>query len=219
MLTIRIQRLWRHLSGQRPTFLQTYPQHFAWRCMEALLLLGDCLFLPGILIFFHQIFKLNTRRLTAQEIHLAQSVFGNSIDYQKVRIDERAQIGCKKYHFAYVSFYLINAWGKMSEPHLIHEMVHVWQYQRLGSVYIPRALYAQRTPEGYNYGGIKALRQMAEQGRGLADFNFEQQGDVVADYFCLLRGFRPRWCASNREYLVDFERVLEIGIYSDVNKN
>lgn len=176
--------------------------------MEAMLLLADCLFVPEFLMRLHQVFKSNTRKLTAYEVDLARSIFGDSIDYQKVRIDEQAHIGCRKHHFAYVGFCVINAWGQLCEPHFIHEMVHVWQYQRLGSVYIPRALYAQRTPEGYDYGGVAGLRRMAEQGRGLHDFNFEQQGDVVADYFCLLAGHRPRWCPADRAYLVDFEKVV-----------
>jgi len=28
--------------------------------------------------------------------------------------------------------------------------VHVWQYENLGAIYIPKALSAQFTPEGYN---------------------------------------------------------------------
>lgn len=173
------------------------------------MLLADCLFLPEILILLNQLFKPATRKLTLREVALARSIFGNSINYQHVRIDERARIGCKNHHFAYVGFCIINAWGPLSDPHFIHEMVHVWQYQRLGSVYIPRALYAQRTAEGYNYGGIESLRHMAGQGRGLADFNLEQQGDVVADYFCLRQGFKPRWCPADRDYLDDFERVID----------
>ena len=205
---MRSHRLWAHLSGRKSAFARTYPAHFAWRGMEAALLLADCLFLPELLMFLNQLFKPNTRKLTPREVTLAQSIFGNNIDYQKVRIDERARIGCKKYHFAYVGFCVINAWDPLSKPHFIHEMVHIWQYQRMGSVYIPRALYAQRTFEGYNYGDIAGLRQMAGQGRGLADFNFEQQGDVVADYFCLRQGFKPRWCPDDRVYLDDFERVI-----------
>lgn len=215
---IRWRRLWTHLShvglgarkGRPDGSDDNYPSHLAWRSMEALLMLLDCLYLPEIALWIHQIFKPNTRRLYPDEIEMARSIFGESIDYQKVRIDGHARIGCRKYHFAYVSFQMINTWGLLSDRHFIHEMVHIWQYQRLGSVYIPRALYAQRTAQGYNYGGIAGLRAAAEQGRGLSDFNFEQQGDVVADYFCLLRGYAPLWCVGEVGYLVDFERVIRI---------
>ena len=43
------------------------------------------------------------------------------------------------------------------------------------------ALYAQRWGGGYNYGGIAALSQ--HQDKGMMAFNFEQQAEIVEDYF------------------------------------
>jgi hypothetical protein len=160
-------------------------------------------------MLLNRAFKPNTRRLTEREIALARSVFGETIDYQKVRVDERSHIGCRQYRFAYVGFHFVNSWGKLSDPILIHELVHVWQYQRLGSVYIPRALWAQRTAEGYDYGGGAALQKAVEQGQTLTDFNYEQQGDIVADYFCLKNGWKPRWCEPEIPYLPIFEVLVE----------
>lgn len=185
-----------------------HPVTVSWRLLETAFLLADLLFLPEFLMLLNCIFKPNTRRLTGREIALARSVFGETIDYQKVRLDERSFIGCRQFRFAYVGFHFVNSWGALSDPHFIHEMVHVWQYQRLGSVYIPRALWAQRTAEGYNYGGIAALQKALEQGKTLSDFNYEQQGDIVADYFCLKNGWKPRWCAANRTYLSVFEAII-----------
>lgn len=159
-------------------------------------------------MLLNRIFKPNTRRLTAQEIALARTVFGETIDYHKVRLDEKSFIGCRQFRFAYVGFYFINSWGKLFDPVLIHELVHVWQYQRLGSVYIPRALWAQRTPEGYDYGGISALKKALEQGKALTDFNYEQQADIVADYFSLKNGWKPRWCEADKSYLPVFEAII-----------
>jgi len=165
-------------------------------------------------MFLNRIFKPNTRRLTAREIALARTVFGETIDYQKVRLDEKSFVGCRQFRFAYVGFYFINSWGKLSDPVLIHELVHVWQYQRLGSVYIPRALWAQRTPKGYNYGGISALKKVLEQhgpevrASVFLSFNFEQQADIVADYFSLKNGWKPRWCEADKSYLPVFEAIV-----------
>ena len=158
-------------------------------------------------MLLNRLSKPNTRRLSERETALARSIFGESIDYRKVRFDERSYIGCRQYRFAYVGFCFINSWGPLFDPHFIHEMLHVWQYRCLGSVYIPRALWAQRTPEGYNYGGVDALQQALEQGKSLTDFNFEQQGDIVADYFCLKNGWKPRWCAADKAYLPVFEAI------------
>jgi len=225
LLLMRFQRFVQHFSflqKKSDRVAHSHPVTTRWHLLETTFLLADLLFFPEILMLLNRTFKPNTRRLTEREIALARSVFGETIDYQKVRVDERSHIGCRQYRFAYVGFHFVNSWGKLSDPHFIHEMVHVWQFQRLGSIYIPRALWAQRTAEGYNYGGIAALQKAVEQGRTLADFNYEQQGDIVADYFCLKNGWKPRWCAANSAYIPIFEVLVERAFYngqSDIGKD
>ena len=176
--------------------------------MESVFRFLDVLFVPHFLVFLNSILKFNSRPLSPGEIEAAQTVFGNSINYQKVRVDTKAWLGCKQYHFAYVGFHVINCWGKLSRPLLIHELMHVWQYQRFGAVYIPRALYAQHSPEGYNYGGGEAIRQAALEGLSLQHFNWEQQADIVADYFCLQHDLKPRWCKFGAVYLPYFKKII-----------
>lgn len=137
--------------------------------------------------------KPNSRPLTQREEALARTVFQNSINYSRVRIDTSAMLGPRQFRLCYVSFYIINNWGPLSDELLIHELVHVWQYQHGGIRYIPRALMAQQSPEGYNYGGSEALATASQRGQQLQDFNFEQQADIVTDYFRLSQGQPPRW--------------------------
>ncbi len=186
----------------------SHPATLKWRLLESLFYLADRLFLPELLMGLNRLFKPGSRRLNDREIALARSVFGDAIDYRRVWLDERSRIACRRYRLAYVGFRFINCWGPLSDPHFIHEMMHVWQYRRFGSVYIARALWAQRTPQGYNYGGAAALQQALETGRTLTDFNYEQQADIAADYFCLKNGLPPRWCAPDPALLPLFERLL-----------
>ena len=81
----------------------------------------------------------------------------------------------------------------MNNSLLIHELVHVWQYQKVGIVYIPRALVAQRSAEGYDYGGAEGLEAARQAGRSLLEFNLEQQADIVSDYYRIREGYPPRW--------------------------
>lgn len=97
----------------------------------------------------------------------------------------------------------------MHEALLIHELVHVWQYERLGSVYIPLALKAQHSKEGYDYGGVQALQQALATGRDLLDFNLEQQADIVADYFCLLHGRPTRWSRAHKPEIGVYQKILK----------
>jgi hypothetical protein len=191
------------------TLPNPYPKTLSWRILEWSCIGLEKIFFPEFLMMLNRVFKPNLRGLTADEITLAKKVFRQSIDYEKVRIDDCSRIGCKRHHFAYVGFNFINSWGELSAAHYIHEMVHIWQYQKLGIVYIPRALYAQTTPLGYNYGGIAALLKAQKEGKNLLDFNYEQQGDIVADYFRLLCRQYPRWCEPNVAYLPVFEHFMK----------
>lgn len=154
--------------------------------------------------------KGNSRPLTGEEKQLAGYIFGNTLPLDRLQLDERARIGPKQYHFCYVSFCVINSWETMPPAILVHELVHVWQFQRYGSPYILRALLAQRTPMGYDYGGLEALQRVSEQGLGLEAFNYEQQASIIEDYFRLHRTGFARWSAdavkkqlSTYQYFVD----------------
>lgn len=164
----------------------------AWWWLGLLLLLLDVIGVIESYEFLANSFKSTSRRLTAEEIKLAQEVFGDSLDYARIRIDERAWVGPKQYHFCYVSFHIINSWGEMRDDIFIHELVHVWQYQQVGAAYIAKALAAQ-WGEGYDYGGLVSLQAAKTNGLPLWQFNYEQQADIIMDYYRLLKGRAPRW--------------------------
>jgi hypothetical protein len=86
--------------------------------------------------------------------------------------------------------------------------MHVWQFERLGGAYIPGALRAQKSMEGYNYGGVEALSACLARGGGLSDFNLEQQADIVSDYFCIREGMNPAWGRGTRQDLAVYEYFI-----------
>ena len=173
--------------------LKDNPLPFPWRFLEGLLLFLDCWGLGEILEIMNAIVKPNSRALTEAEKALASEVFGKSINWKRVRLDEWALLGPPQKQFCYVGFYVINSWRKMSPTTLIHELVHVWQFQQVGSSYIARALWAQQQREAYNYGGYAALEIAYKEERGLLAFNFEQQADIIADAFSFKKSLPMRW--------------------------
>lgn len=154
---------------------------------EWLFLLLDIMGLPEWYELGNSWIKFGSRPLNAQEKSLARFIFGPTIPLYRIQLDERARVGPRQYHFCYVSFCVINSWEEMPPAILVHELVHVWQFQRFGSVYILRALLAQRTPRGYDYGGIGPLDDARQQGVALRPFNYEQQASIIEDYFRLHR--------------------------------
>lgn len=68
---------------------------------------------------------------------------------------------------------------------LVHEATHVMQYERMGTLYIGEALYAQRKlgRGAYDYGGEEGLRRARAAGTPLRAYNREAQAQMVQDYF------------------------------------
>lgn len=209
-LPVRLRRLGRHLrhgieGWDRDRWAAGSLQQFSVWCLEFPLLLLDCVGVSEVYELLMEVVKWNSRPLDAREEALARTLFGEGLYYRRVRLDERAFAGPRQGQFCYVSFYHVNSWGKMGDALLLHELVHVWQFQRLGSRYISQALRAQASPAGYNYGGPEALRRAQAAGNYLWDFNLEQQADIVADYVRLRNGLAPRWGPGDREDLPLYE--------------
>lgn len=184
-------------------------QKWSYWSLEYVAYIADCFGIGEIYETLFDIFKFNARPLQDWEIELAKTVFADSINYKRVRIDEYAFAGPRQRRFIYVSFYTINSWGPMQNSILLHELMHVWQYEHLGAVYIPRALKAQISVHGYDYGGVEALKSYIEEGKNLFDFNLEQQSDVVADYFLIKEGYHPRWGQGKKEDLPIYEAFIK----------
>lgn len=118
---------------------------------------------------------------------MAALLFGDAIDYARVRIHNRRYLpfglqprNCAMSPNGGIYFHkscclLDFSAGSLDARHwFMHEMVHVWQYQ-LG--YPVRLRGAVRVGLSYDY-------ELAPD-KHLSDFNMEAQGDLLADYFAL----------------------------------
>ena len=131
-----------------------------------------------------------TQRLSEAQIAAAAAVMGGgAIRYGDVRVARR---GFLRPIFAlnkgrpFATFHTINlVSGRDDLGTVVHELVHVYQYERTGSVYIGQALHAQATlgENAYRYGGPLSLRQAWAEGQRLRHFNREQQAQIAEDYY------------------------------------
>ena len=150
----------------------------------------DLLKIPSIFqLFWH----LGTRvsRLNGTETNAGGLVLdSDSIQYPSVRVAEGRILRLifkLNRRRAFTLFHTINlpATGSHSRGNLdllVHEMVHVYQFELVGSIYIWQALRAQKR-EGYRYGGWEQLAEDQESGNRLSDYNREQQGQIAQDYY------------------------------------
>jgi len=184
-------RVWRR--GGRANFaawFQVRARRGGLRTVQLGLQVLDLFGVPELFAF---VWRAVTRAtpLTGAEIVAATSVMGPlSLRFQDIRV---AQGGVLRLIFrrnggrAFATFHTVNlpATGYHERSNveiLLHELVHVYQYERAGSRYFAEALIAQHEA-GYDYGGVEALQQARTQGKHLRDFNREQQAQIVQDYY------------------------------------
>lgn len=130
-------------------------------------------------------------RLTDDEIDAAGQVLGpDAVRYPSVRVAEGRVLRLifrLNGDRAITLFHTINlpASGHHSRGNLslfVHEMVHVRQYEEIGSRYIWEAIRAQMG-EGYSFGGWEKLAEERQNGRLFSGYNREQQGQIAQDYY------------------------------------
>jgi hypothetical protein len=133
----------------------------------------------------------DSRSLTAGEIELVRSIFGDAVDYSKVRMIRRkwwplqprsvAMAPCGNIHFHPHG----HLWSEdfAREPLyrqglFVHEMTHVWQAQARGRFYLP----LMRHP-------FCRYRYTLVPGRPFERYGLEQQAEIVRHIFLAERGF------------------------------
>ena len=114
----------------------------------------------------------------------------SAIRYGAVRIAEGGLLGLifkLNRRKAFTTFHTINLprSGGHSRSHLdivVHELIHVYQFELVGGMYIWQAIRAQRA-NGYSYGGWQQLKEDWSNGKHFRDYNREQQGQIGQDYY------------------------------------
>lgn len=142
------------------------------------------------------------RRLTPAEIEYADEIFDGCLNYEPIRVlrDSMFSSGapitlgntvCLKTewdHFEGDGMELTEQGRRL----LIHELVHVWQYQTAGPAYFSKSLWAQFKAwcgEGSRNGAYR-WRDAHDSGRPWQQWNPEQQASVVEACNVLLRHVR-----------------------------
>jgi hypothetical protein len=130
------------------------------------------------------------RSLGRSERALARSVFGASLDYDRVRLVSSDMLSYRTVgNNIYVpdDFTIRDA---SSAQTLIHELTHVWQYQHSGTSYISVSLGDQLVAAISEGSRNFAYAYTIEPDQSFFDFNPEQQAGIVEHYFAMLRDRR-----------------------------
>jgi len=134
------------------------------------------------------------RHLSDGEIEMVRLIFSNAIDYDKVKIYNKAYLpfGLQKINVAMSpngSIYFapqkfiedFSIASKERKMWFMHEMTHVWQYQMGYNVFLKGLKIALNG--GYRRGDIYEYEPIVSSKKLLSHFNMEQQAVMVEEYF------------------------------------
>lgn len=129
------------------------------------------------------------RSLTYGEIEMARLVFGDSVDYSRVKVhnhgywllfgfqhkDTGVTPNGEMYFPKDIYYDDFSAIDVRLQAFFIHEMTHVWQYQLGYDVKLARG---PRPRMSYDY--------VLDESKRFHNYNMEAQGDMLADYFLVI---------------------------------
>ncbi|QEY71491.1 PAAR domain-containing protein [Pseudomonas denitrificans (nom. rej.)] len=147
------------------------------------------------------------RALTSGEIAMARIVFKDSIDYSQVKIhhggwwlflglQNTAVTPNGEMYFPQKTYLYSDDFSSTNDDRdkalFIHEMTHVWQYQ-LGYWVKWHALWVTSR-------GASAYEYQLNPSKKLSNYNMEQQGEIISDYFiiCVLKKPESVWNSANQ---------------------
>jgi hypothetical protein len=113
------------------------------------------------------------RRLTDAEIAILRDVYGDSIDYDAIRIKEgdAGLFSTNNRPFCHGNTIYMKD-SKITPELLIHETAHVWQHQNGGADYMTDALISQEFGHGYDW-------EVSVPGTPWEDLEPEQQAELL----------------------------------------
>ena len=186
-------------TGQSGAARQALRQAGAWLHL-LLVQLFDLVGGPEICQFVMHL-GMHTTPLTVDELAKAQALFGaKNLRYRDVRVAEGGILNFIFRHnggLAFATWYTVHlpykkqvvggtaVSSRQNFPLLVHELTHVFQHHHVGSRYLGEAIYYLVTTKRdcYQYGGKNGLASCWQQGKTFAQFNREQQAQIVQDYF------------------------------------
>jgi hypothetical protein len=144
-----------------------------------------------------------SRGLSDEEVRQLKMVFGETIDFSQVRINEGwAGVGSlNQKDRAFTtgnSIYLkVDKGDPKFERTLFHEMVHVWQFQHGGASYQSASLVRAQSGKADAYNWTDAVAQ----GKKWQDLNPEQQAKLIEDgWFSGVLGDPARTTGLGKDY-------------------
>ncbi len=205
---------WEGLKGLGGWLWEGIKSAGPWAGKMLLYILDLVGFGEALQIIWGLIFRM--RKLTQTEIDASRMVHpAGMIPYDLVRIDENSLIS-KIGGAAVTTMHIIHVpKGGIPIDVMVHELSHVAQYEKVGSVYMAQALHAQSkygrtggvgSGSAYDYTRTGSLPTLRAGGTRFKDLNRESQAELIQDYYLCLTSTPPNPCPDHVPFIQDMQR-------------
>lgn len=196
-------------AGELSQWASAQPGRFLFGLHRLLAQLFDLFGGPEVAQFLMHLIT-HTTPLTAEEQAMMRAVLGaKAMRYEEVRV---AEGGLMDWVFAHNGNLAFTTWRTVNLPRngrhtrasraiLVHELAHVYQFERVGSCYLGEAIYMliKTKRDCYGYDGVEGLCRDRAAGKRFKEYNREQQAQIVQDYF---------WRGQNGQDISAYEPLM-----------
>lgn len=142
----------------------------------------------------------------------ARSVFGNTIDYSKVRVSF-GKVSCLQSSTTITTIgntiYCPDSMERPLDYMMIHEMTHIWQQQNnikgTGAGGVIKLWMKHKSYED-------AYAYTADSTKALTDYNLEQQGEIISDYYHLREELKADSCMGTPDKFFALRAIIKKSI-------
>lgn len=154
------------------------------------------------------------RSLYEWERAVIRDIFHTGVDASRIRVVETQVLNAPTTLGNQIRVSPGWSFENSNRPVLVHEVLHVWQYQNLGTRYITDSVF--HNASGHIATGNRNVAYMnyrLSNTSSFSEFSAEEQATIVGDYYELTRIYHnhatpPAWVTLRRPDLPIYERLI-----------
>lgn len=154
------------------------------------------------------------RALYQWEYEIIHDIFQTGVDASRIRVVEARILNAPTTLASQIRVPPGWSFEHGNRPVLVHEVMHVWQYQTKGTSYITDSVYHNASGQiATGNRNVAYMNYRLTRGCNISDFSAEEQATIVGDYYEITRIYQndpnpPAWVTLRQPDLPIYERLI-----------
>lgn len=155
------------------------------------------------------------RALYQWELDILTDIYQTGVDTSRIRVVEAHVLNAPTTLGSQIRVPYGWSFQGDNRPVLVHETMHVWQFQNLGTSYITDSVYHNASGQiATGNRNVAYMNYQLQPNATITGFSAEEQATIVGDYYEMTRLYQnatnpPAWVALRRPDLAIYERLIQ----------